>query len=97
MAAQQLFALAAEELHNRPSGAFIALLTHFALPLGARRCIDAAGFLTLVGKTTAARLMVDKAEAFGQAQYYAVQRDWKRTIELLGHLAKVEAKIVQSI
>jgi hypothetical protein len=50
-----------------------------------------------VGKTTAARLMVDKAEAFGQAQYYAVQKDWQRTRELLEHLAKVEAKIAQSI
>jgi hypothetical protein len=51
------FTLAAEVLHNRPAGAFIELLTHFALLLGARRCLDAAGFLTVVGKTTAARLM----------------------------------------
>jgi hypothetical protein len=91
------FALAAEEVHKHPAGAFIALLTHFALPLGARRCLDAAGFLTVVGKTTAARLMGDKAEAFGQAQYYAVQKDWQRTGELLEHLAEVEAKIAQSL
>lgn len=91
------FTLAAEVLHHRPSRAFIELLTHFALPLGARRCLDAAGFLTVVGKTTAARLMVDKAEAFGQAQYYAVQKDWQRTTELLEHLAQVEAKMAQSL
>jgi hypothetical protein len=91
------FTLAAEVLHNRPSEAFIALLTHFALPLGARRCLDAAGFLAVVGNTTAARLMGDKAEAFGQAQYYAVQKDWKRTTELLEHLAKVEDELAQSL
>ena len=91
------FTHAAEVLNNRPPGAFIELLTHFALPLGARRCIDAAGFLKIVGKKKAVRLMVEKAETFGQAQYYAVQKDWQRTTELLEHLAEVEAKIAQSI
>jgi hypothetical protein len=91
------FTLAAEVLRHRPSGAFIALLTHFSLPIGARRCLDAAGFLTVVGQTTAARLMGDKAEAFGQAQYYAVQQDRRRTAELFEHLAQVEAQMAQSL
>ena len=51
-----------------------------------------AGFLKIVGKKKAVRLMVEKAETFGQAQYYAVQKDWQRTTELLEHLAEVEAK-----
>jgi hypothetical protein len=91
------FALVTEVLHNDPSGAFSKLLAHLALPLGARRCADAAGFLAAVGSTAAAHLMVDKAETYGQAQYHAVQKDWKRTTELFRHLAEVEAKIVQSI
>lgn len=91
------FTLAAEVLRHRPSGDFIALLTHFSLPLGARRCLDAAGFLTVVGQTTAARLMMDKAEAFGQAQYAAVQQGWQRTAELFEHLAQVEAQMAQSL
>jgi hypothetical protein len=52
------------------------------LPLGARRCTDAARFLEEVGKDDAAKLFINKAEVFGQAQYYVVQRQWDRTAAL---------------
>jgi len=90
------FSRAAEELHSDPSDAFAELLTHFALPLGARRCMDAAGFLALVGRSTAACLMEEKAEAFGEAQYHCVRQDWKRAAEVFQHLAKVEDKLRSS-
>jgi hypothetical protein len=70
---------------------------HFSLPLGARRCTDAARFLEHVGKADAARLFITKAEAFGQAQYQVVQQHWERAAALFDHLAQIEATIVASL
>ena len=91
------FALTAGVLQNAPSRAFCEFLTQFALPLGARRSLDAAGFLMIVGKNKAARIMKERAEAFGQAQYLAVQKDWGRTTKVLQRLATLEARIAESL
>lgn len=91
------FGRAASALRDRPHSAFAGLLTNFALPLGARRSIDAAGFLERVGRTEAARLMVYRAEAFGAAQYHAVTKDWLRTAELFDRLSGLEAEIAREI
>jgi hypothetical protein len=87
------FKMAADVLQTHPSAAFTGLLTHFALPLGARRCLDAANFFRQVDKTEMARLMVEKAEAFGQAQYEASQGNWEATANLFNYLAEVETRI----
>ena len=91
------YLLAAEVLRENPSESFTGMLTHFALPIGARRFIDGAGFLSSVDRSEAAELMLGKAESFGETQYYATSKDWKRTAALLGHLAKVEDQIAHSI
>jgi hypothetical protein len=91
------FKMAADILQNHPSQAFAGLLTHFALPLGARRCLDAANFFTQVDKPDVARLMVEKAEAFGQAQYEASQGNWEATADLFSYLAEVETRIQQCV
>jgi hypothetical protein len=91
------FKMAADVLQDHPSQAFTGLLTHFALPLGARRCLDAANFFRQVDKPELTRLMIDKAEAFGQAQYEASQENWGATAALFGRLAEVEATIGQCI
>jgi hypothetical protein len=41
--------------------------------------------------------MVEKSKTFGQAQYYAVQKEWKRASALFEHLAEVEAQIAQKM
>ncbi len=91
------FSQAAEALRRDPPEPFTGLLVHFALPLGARRCVDAAGFLHRMGRTDAARLMADKAQAFGQAQYHAAQRDWARTAALFEVLAGLETQVAPAI
>lgn len=91
------FRLAAEVIRNRPSQAFAGMLVHFVLPIGARRCLDAADFMKSTGQTEAAEWMVKKAESYGLAQYYATQEDWKGTEGLFERLAEIEGRIAECI
>ena len=87
------FKMAADILRHDPMNDLTDLLLQFALPVGARRCIDAAGFLEEVGREDATNLFVSKAEAFGQAQYYGVQQKWDQFVTLFDDLAQMEADI----
>lgn len=91
------FEMAAATVKDGPPDSFIGHLVYFALPLGARRSLDAAGFLDQAGATDAAGLMAEKAEIYGRAQYHAVQRDWAQTAELFEHLATLESEIAQKL
>ena len=91
------FRLAAGVIRNRPPQAFAGMLVHFVLPIGARRCLDAADFMKSTGQTEAAEWMVEKAESYGLAQYYATQEDWKGTEGLFERLAEIEDRIEKSI
>ena len=91
------FGRAAELLRGRPPEPFIGMLTYFGLPLGARRCGDAAGFFERVGKPEAARVMVEKGEAYGEAQYHAVRRDWARAAEVFDRLARIESQFAAAL
>ncbi len=87
------FTMVADVLRLNPTNNLTDLLIQFALPVGARRCIDAAGFLEEVDKVDAANLFVSKAEAFGKAQYYGVQQKWDQFATLLDDLAQLEEEI----
>ena len=89
--------MAAETVAVRPPEAFVGHLIYFALPLGARRCLDAAAFLAEVGRTEAVRLMEQKAEVYGRAQYHAVQKEWQLTAELFEGLAALESQLAQKL
>ncbi len=91
------FRLAAGVIRNRPPQTFAGMLVHFVLPIGARRCLDAADFMKSTGQTEAAEWMVKKAESYGLAQYYATQEDWKGTEGLFERLAEIEDRIAESI
>lgn len=91
------FHLAARVIRGRPSQAFAGLLVHFVLPIGARRCHDAADFLKSAGQAEAAEWMVKKAESYGLAQYHATQEDWKRTEGLFEDLAEIEDRIAECV
>jgi len=88
------FTRVADILRRDPMDNFIGLLIHFALPVGARRCTDAACFLEEVGKVETANLFITKAETFGKAQYYGVQQKWDHVAGLFDDLAQIEAEIV---
>ena len=91
------FRLAAEVIRGTPPGGFAAMLVHFVLPIGARRCLDAAEFMKSAGQTEVSDCIAKKAESYGLAQYYATQEDWKSTEGLFEELAEVEDRIVGSI
>jgi hypothetical protein len=91
------FARVVELLRNQPSDSLAGFLSYFALPVGARRCTDAAHFLKMAGKADAARLLAAKAETYGRAQYPVVQRDWACAAGLIEQLAQLEGEIAASL
>lgn len=91
------FRMAAGVIRVRPPQAFAGMLVHFVLPIGARRCLDAADFMKSVGQAETAEWLVKKAESYGLAQYHATQEDWKSTEGLFEELAEVEDRIVEII
>ena len=91
------FRLAAEVIRGIPPNGFAAMLVHFVLPIGARRCLDAAEFMKSAGLDETAEWLVQKAESYGLAQYYATQEDWESTERLFEELAAVEDRIVECI
>lgn len=91
------FRLAAEVIRGKPPKGFAAMLVHFVLPIGARRCLDAADFMKSAGQTEVSDCMVKKGESYGLAQYYATQEDWKCTEGIFEELAEVEDRIVECI
>ena len=91
------FHLAANVIRDKPPQGFAGMLVHFVLPMGARRCLDAADFMKSVGKTEAAEWMVKKSESYGLAQYYATQEDLKRMEALFEELAEIEDSIAECI
>jgi len=88
------FTRVADILRRDPLENFTGLLINFALPVGARRCTDAASFLAEVGKVEAANLFITRAETFGKAQFYGVQQNWDQAAILFDDLAQIEAEIV---
>ena len=91
------FGRAAACLRDWPPESFTGMLVYFGLPLGARRCGDAASFLEGMGKREAARRMIEKGEAYGEAQYHAVHKDWTRTADVFDHLARIETDFAAAL
>jgi len=91
------FRLAAEVIRGGPPKDFAGLLVHFVLPIGARRCLDAADFMKSSDQAETAEWLVKKAESYGLAQYYATNEDWKSTEGLFEALAEIEDRIVECI
>ncbi|MEM7347002.1 MAG: BtrH N-terminal domain-containing protein [Chloroflexota bacterium] len=80
-------------LEPSPPPALIGFLIHFALPLGARRCIDARQFMAEAGQSGLMTLYDDKAKLYGRAQYYAVAEKWEIVSEIFGALAELEDQL----
>jgi hypothetical protein len=91
------FIRAADMLRHSPTDDFAGLLIQFALPVGARRSIDAACFLQEVGKDEVATLFITRAEALGKAQYYGTQKQWAVVAGLFDDLARMEAEITANL
>ncbi len=93
----QAFSQAAHLLRNGPPAPLASMLTGFALPVGARRCADAARFLGQNGRSSAAALALYKAQTYGRAQYHAVHEAWEPTANCFAHLAELETEMASAL
>ncbi len=74
----------------------IGQLTHFALPLGAKRALDYASFFKGQNASLTA-LKIRQAELFGLGQTYASSNKWDELGNILEKLAEIEKKIKQEL
>lgn len=91
------FEKAIDLLEGTPNPSFSGLLTNFALPIGARRSVDAMQFMKEVEKPKLSSLYNTKAKLFGKAQYYAVMENWSEVNKCFNRLSETEEALVQQI
>lgn len=80
-----------------PPKGFAGLLTYFALPVGARRSIDAMRFMGEGGQPVVAELYNQRAELFGSAQYYAATENWSEVTRIFKHLTNIEKDLANTL
>jgi hypothetical protein len=72
-------------------------LLYFALPLGAKRCSDAADFLCQAGHDEVAGYFDQKARLYGATQYPAAQGDWAQVSDIVECMMVLEEKIIAAM
>lgn len=93
----QALALLAEELRGDVPQALAGHLVYFALPMAARRCLDASAFLREAGNNAAADHLDRKARLFGDAQSLAAHHQWADVAEIVERLADVERELIRTL
>jgi len=93
----QALRLVAEVFRDEVPAPFADEMIYFVIPLGARRCMDAAGFLREASLEDAANCAARKAKLFGQAQYHAVQGQWDHVADIFENLADAESKLISAL
>jgi hypothetical protein len=88
---------ALELIEPSPAPSFAGIMTHFALPIGARRSHDAMQFMTEVGNDELAKLYEEKAKLFGSAQYHAATQNWATVSNNFKSLAELEAELSEKV
>lgn len=81
------------EIHPRLRGH----LTWFALPLAARRAVDAARFLIEGGRQDLGTVLAEKAQLFGEANYHAVNGRWRKVGDIVERLSALEQRLVKEL
>ncbi|MCB0009110.1 MAG: hypothetical protein KDE04_21735 [Anaerolineales bacterium] len=89
------FAKARALVEATPAPAFAGLLTHFSLPIGARRSLDAEHFMLAAGEQTLSERYGLKARLYGQAQYWAATQQWPVLADILRQLEAVEGELMR--
>jgi len=74
----------------------LAGMMNFALPLGARRCLDGARFLQEGGFHEAAEYSLHKAFLYGQCQHLAVDKQWSKVADTFDEIAELEGKLISA-
>ena len=91
------FKKALKLIEPTPAPAFAGFLTHFALPIGARRSHDAVRFMIEAGKGELASLYEGKAKLFGSTQYHAATQNWSTVSNNFRDLAELEEELTEKI
>jgi hypothetical protein len=89
--------LTAELLRQAVPPRLAGHLTHFALPLAARRRLDAAAFLREAGNPRASTLLAQQARRFGAAQYPAARGRWGEVARALDDIVALERELLGSV
>jgi hypothetical protein len=87
----------AQDLRGKVGERIRAHLVWFALPLGARRCLDGARFLAEAGLARLAENFELQARLLGRTQSDAVARRWDSVAGAMLHLADLEEQFVEGI
>lgn len=90
----QALRLLAQDLRGEVPAGLQGHMVNFAIPLAARRCLDAAAFLLEAGKEVAGANMRRQAELFGRAQYLAANEWWVDVAGIIEQLAEAESELV---
>lgn len=69
------------------------LLVSFALPLGAKRSLDAAAFVAEAGQAELAELFRARGEQYGRAQHAAVRKNWDVVAHNCMAMAEIERQL----
>lgn len=89
--------LLAADLRGAVPAGLAGHLTGFALPLGARRALDAAGFLAEADRPAAARAMETQALLLGEAQYLAARGRWPEAADVAERLARLQDDLAAAL
>ncbi len=90
----QALHLLAKDLRGQVPTRLANHLLHFALPLAARRNLDAYAFLQEAGKQEAAICLQQQALLFGIAQYNGAHKQWVKVAEAIDHITEFEEKLL---
>ena len=94
---RQALAMLNKELRGQVPETLAEHLVYFAVPLAARRCLDAGAFLREAGNDAAAGHLARKARLFGEAQSFAVRHEWASVVGLVEQLAAIERELIQAM
>jgi len=90
----QALHLLAKDLRGKVSTQLANHLLHFALPLAARRTLDASAFLHEAGNEKASSTLQQKALLFGAAQYHAAHQQWIDVANIIEQISEIEGKLL---
>jgi hypothetical protein len=90
----RVFSLLAKDLREKVPESLAGHLLHFALPLAARRTLDAASFMREAKCEDAAVILTQQAHLFGIAQYKGTHGQWARVAENMEQIGELEMKLV---
>jgi len=90
----RVFSLLANDVRGGIPASLEGHLLSFALPLAARRNVDAAAFLREADRQEAANILEQQASLFGLAQYRGAHHQWQEVAAIMEQLGALEEKLV---